>query len=282
MAIFRKKHLNLIGIVFMLMSGSILAQSEYSTLFDVFNFKFAASWVEMGTELRMDSEATGMGTTLDFEKDLDFVKNQIIPTLGFGWQIAGKHRLGFRWQEIRRASTSRAYTEIQWGDEVVPIDAEISLNLDIVQYFFDYAYFKWGNERWAAGFGGGLRLMDIRTGLAFSEKTTQIEGSSEAKFLGPLPYVYFEYRRILAKDWRIISGLGWLSVKVNDIEGSQVIGRVDLEFLAGERWSLGGTLNFAAIHADWEDVQTQTGDSFLSAKLNMDINDLAIFAQLRF
>ncbi len=118
------------------------------------------------TEIRLDSEALGRGTTLNFEDDLDLDPSKTIPTLSFEWQIARKHKLGVRWQDISRDSSSQALTEIHWGDEIIPIDADISLGFDITQYFVDYAYYPWVKERWAAGFGLGLRLMTLQATLA--------------------------------------------------------------------------------------------------------------------
>ena len=100
-------------------------QRDYEPLFDKFNVKLEGSWVGLSTQLRLDSELLGKGTTLSFEDDLDLDKNKIIPTLSFQWQIAKKHKLGFRWQDISRDSSAQALTEIQWGDEIIPAIAGI-------------------------------------------------------------------------------------------------------------------------------------------------------------
>ncbi len=43
------------------------AQREYEPLFDKFNFQVEASWVNISSEFRLDSEILGEGTTLNFE-----------------------------------------------------------------------------------------------------------------------------------------------------------------------------------------------------------------------
>ena len=72
------------------------AQRQFEPLFDRFNFKLEGSWVGLNTEIRLDSEILGKGTTLNFEDDLDLRSNASIPTLAFEWQIARKHKLGVR------------------------------------------------------------------------------------------------------------------------------------------------------------------------------------------
>ncbi|RLE29818.1 MAG: hypothetical protein DRJ61_13800 [Acidobacteria bacterium] len=263
-------------------ASPVEAQSKYGPLFDKFNFRVGGSWVAMSTEIRLDSEALGKGTALNFEDDLNLGADQTIPTLAFEWQIARKHKLGVRWQDITRASSAQALTEIQWGDEIIPIDANISLGFDITQTFLDYTYYPWVKERWAAGFGIGLRVMDFSVSLAWSEENVGEEASSDTSGTGPLPYLYFEYRRMFSDNWRFITGYGWLYIEIDDIKGGQWLGRVGIEYLLGDRWAFGGTVNAAKIDVDWKGIDSSDGESVLAAALDMDITDVTVFVRVRF
>ena len=259
------------------------AQRDFQPLFDKFNFKLAGSWVSLNTEIRLDSDlGDGRGTTLNFEDDLDLGSGETIPTLAFEWQIARKHKLGVRWQDIKRDSSAQALTEIEWGDETIPIDANITLAFDITQAFIDYTYYPWVKERWAVGVGIGFRWMDIQTTLAWREENVDEEGSSDVNGSAPLPYLYFEYRRLFSEKWRFITGLGWLYIKVGDIEGGQVIGRASIEYLAGKTWSFGGALNLSNINVDWEGLKDEENNTLLKGAIDMGINDFTVFARVRF
>jgi len=258
------------------------AQNKYGPLFDKFAFKVAGSFASLTTEIRIDSETLEQGTKLNFEDDLNLDNNKMIPTFGFDWQIAQRHKLSVRYQDINRRSTSQALTEIRWGDTVIPINADIRLGYDIKQGFLDYAYYPWVKERWAAGFGIGFRIMEIKATLSYQDEEHDITGSTEAKGSGPLPYLYFEYRRMLSDHWRFQTGLGWLSVKVGDMDGSQWVGRASFEYLLGERWGFGAALNVATIDVNWKGLQNEEGQSVLTGSISMDINDITIFARVRF
>ena len=258
------------------------AQRDYEPLFDKFNFKLEGSWVGIKTEIRLDSDLTEEnGTSLSFEDDLGLGSDKTIPTLAFEWQIARKHKLGVRWQDITRDSSAQALTEIRWGDEIIPINADITLGFDITQAFIDYTYYPWVKERWAAGFGLGLRWMDVQATLAYRGENEDIEGSSDVKGSAPLPYLYFEYRRLLSDNWRLITGLGWLYIKIDDLEGGQWIGRAGVEYLAGKRWSFGAAVNLSNIDIDWNAISTEE-DTVLNLVLDMGINDFSVFARVRF
>lgn len=258
------------------------AQRDYEPLFDRFNLRLEGSWVGLSTQIRLDSEVLGRGTALNFEDDLDLGASKTIPTVAFEWQIARKHKVGVRWQDITRNSSSQALTEIRWGDEIIPIEAHISLGFDITQTFIDYTYFPWVKDRWAAGFGLGIRVMDVAASLQWEEQTIQTGGESDAKGTGPLPYLYFEYRRLFSDNWRFKTGLGWLQVKIDDIDGGQWVGRADIEYLLGRHWGFGAAFNLATIDVDWAGVQTEEHGSLLTAALDMDIYDFSLFVRFRF
>ncbi len=78
------------------------AQQDYRPLFDRFNFRLEGSVIGLNTEIRLDSKTTGRGTTLNFEDDLNLGSGKTVPSITFEWQIARKHRLGVRWQDISR------------------------------------------------------------------------------------------------------------------------------------------------------------------------------------
>jgi len=271
-----------IGLAVLLLSVATpaAAQRGYEPLFDKFNLRLEGSWIATSTSMRLDSELLGRGTELDFEDDLDLDGSSTIPSLAFDWQIAKRHKLGVRWQDLGRDSTSQALEEINWGDEVIPVNANITLSFDITQYFVDYAYFPWVKENWAAGFGLGVRVMEMSATLAWEEE--DLEGSTEAQGTGPLPYLYFEYRRLFSDNWRFVAGLGWLQVKVEDIDGGQWVGRAGIEYLLGEHWGFGAAFNLATIDVDWKGLETPSGESLYTGAIDMDVSDVSLFARFRF
>jgi len=282
----RSPDLRLAAVVILIAGGLCMAapaeaQRDYQPLLDKFNFRLEGSWINMSTEIRLDSETLGKGTTLSFEDDLGLEKGQAIPTLAFEWQFARKHRLGVRAQDITRDSTAQALTEIKWGDETIPIDANITLAFDTTQFYIDYTYFPWVKERWAVGFGFGLRVMDIFAELRWEEETIG-EGGNDIDGIAPLPYFYFEYRRLFGDHWRFMTGLGWLYVEIDDISGGQWIGRATIEYLIGKRWSVGGGFNLSQISVDWAGLENSEGDPELMASVDIDVNDISLFARIRF
>jgi hypothetical protein len=260
------------------LAAVVSAQDIEDPLFDRFNFKLEASAVGMKTAIRLDSATLGKGTTLNFEDDLGLDDRRVIPSLSFEWQISRKHRLAARWQDLQRGSNTQVLEEIEWGDEVIPIESNISLDFQVEQVLLDYTYYPWVNERWAGGFGFGLRWMDLLTAL----KVEEIELEDQLDVAAPLPYFNFEYRRMLSDRWRLKGGLGWFFLDLGDIAGGQWIGRLAVEYITDRRWGFGIAVNASAINVDWEGIENPDGDNELTAAIDMDINDISLYVRIRF
>ncbi len=246
-------------------------------LFDTFNFKFEASWVRTQTTIRLDSERLGEGTTLSFEDDLGLPDKEAVPSLSFEWQAGRRHRLGVRWQDVKRDSTTQVLEEIEWGGEIIPIEANVTLGFDIRTLSIDYTYYPWVKKRWAGGFGLGFRVMDLKTTLTVDniELQEQIDGTA------PLPYINFEYRRIIGERWRVKAALGWLELKYGDIRGGQYIGRLAGEYITSKRWGFGAALNYSNVDLDWDNIDDPIEEDTLRAKIDLGINDISLYFRVR-
>ena len=253
------------------------AQGVSEPLFDTFNFKFEGSRVALTTKIRLDSELLGKGTTLSFEDDLDLPNNEIVPSLSFEWQLSRRHRFGVRWQDIKRDSTTQVLEEIEWGGEIIPVEADVTLGFDILTVAVDYTYYPWVKERWAGGVGLGFRVMDLKTIITVDniELDEQVDGTA------PLPYINFEYRRVLGQHWRIKAQLGWFELTYGDIKGGQYIGRLAGEYITGKRWGFGAALNYSNVDVDWDNIDEPVEDNTLRAKIDLDINDISLYVRVR-
>ena len=260
-----------------LMSAAIPAAAQVNEpLFDVFNFKFEGSWVTTQTTIRLDSEMLGKGTTLSFEDDLGLPDKKAVPSLSFEWQFGRKHRLGVRWQDVNRDSSTQVLEEIEWGGEIIPIDAIVTLGFDIRTLAIDYTYYPWVKQRWAGGVGLGFRVLDLQTSLTVDsiELEGQVDGTA------PLPYINFEYRRIFGERWRLKAQAGWLEVRIDDVKGGQYIGRLAGEYITDRRWGFGAALNYSNVDVDWNNIDKVAGDT-LRAVIDLDINDISLYFRVR-
>ena len=85
----------------------------------------------------------------------------------------------------------------------------------------------------------------------------------------------------MSDNWRLITGAGWLYIEIEDLQGGQWIARAGIEYLAGKRWAFGAAVNLSDIDVDWNSISTEE-ETVLNLVLDMGINDLSLFARVRF
>ena len=107
------------------------------------------------------------------------------------------------------------------------------------------------------------------------ELEEQVDGTA------PLPYINFEYRRMIGERWRVKAALGWLEVKIGDVKGGQYIGRLAGEYITGKRWGFGAAVNISEIDVDWENIHGALEHDTLTAKIDLDLNDISLYVRIR-
>jgi hypothetical protein len=86
---------------------------------------------------------------------------------------------------------------------------------------------------------------------------------------------------MFGENWRVKVQLGWLDVKIGDIEGGQQIGRLAGEYITGQRWGFGAALNYSNIDVDWDNIDSLFEDDALEAVIDLDINDFSLYVRIR-
>jgi hypothetical protein len=152
------------------------------------------------TTVRLDSETLGRGTEIDFENDLGLKKDQNNFRLDGTFRLARKHRIEFGYTSWSRDNRRIIDTEIQFGDEIYPVDAEILTSSATDVYKLAYKYSFVNSDRYEAGISGGFSVFD------FDASLDVIAGGGGASFeseevVAPVPLLGGFF------DWKISDNL---------------------------------------------------------------------------
>jgi len=262
----------LVCVAVALVAGSAVPGSaQDDQIFDRFSIAAEVSWVNLDTNLRLDSKTLGVGTELDFESDGGLASSKTVPSLSFDWQIARRHRLGGWWQNVDRSNTTQILKEIRFGDQVFPVNELVTFGLGEEEIGLSYTYFLNRRERFAFGLGGGVRTLRVSARLA----ARNLELASKGEFTGPLPFVWAELRSAVGSRWRFIGNLGLFYISIGDFTGRQLVLDTSMEHLTLEWLSLGGGLRIGHVNVD---VETST----YAGAANVNIGSARVFARARF
>ena len=248
---------------------SLPAAAQEYQLFEKWFVGIEAGWADFSTTVRLDG-ILGIGAELDFESDLG-LGNKAIPAISAGYKPGRRHQLNLSYFDAKRDSTRSAATEFRFGDIVVPIDVDIRLEWEASDLRVGYAYFPMIKPRTALGVGAGLRVQDLKTSIVILDTDV----SESADVVGPLPFIWVEVRHGLTPKIRLTGGLGILSIKFGDFEGSQTILEVGIQHQTTKTFAFGARIDLASVDVD------VTDDNF-SGSLEQDVFTVRVFAKARF
>ena len=120
----------------------------------------------LSTDIRLDNPFdSSQGTEISLEDDLGFSSSETVPRLRLSFIMGKRHQISGGWYKTDRTNTTTITEEIEWGDEVFPIDIDLGAFLDIE--FIDVAYTFWfySSETTALGITGGLVLATLSSGV---------------------------------------------------------------------------------------------------------------------
>jgi len=165
----------------------------------------------------------GIGTDVDFEQILGLDDRSNIPLFDLQWRFADRWALTAEYFDLKRKGSKTLQEEVEWGDEVYPIGADIKSQFDVrdTRVMVDYAVFK--DKDKAVGLGLGAHVMSLRAQLAGTGFQTE-----KADVLAPLPVISAFASMGLTDTWGLSMRVDWLSVNYQEYSGDLRSTGIDL------------------------------------------------------
>ncbi len=188
------------------------------------------------TNLRVDSDELGLGTEIDLENDLGF-NTRKLDFRGLGYYRLGKrHRITFGYFSMSRNSSKTIDRDIQFGDEIFPVDTEVEAYFRTSFANLGYRYSFLAHEKVEAAAGLALSAMFTRSGISAvgSVGEDPVDLAQETQDV-TLPIANLN----LGASWSPIPRLviagsaGGLYVKISDVQASvgEIFGGVNYYLL---------------------------------------------------
>ena len=172
-------------------------------------------------------------------------------------RLGRRHRLVLGYFEMNRDSVNRLTGQIEWEDEVFPIDAQVATVWDTRVLSFQYRFSVVKRERVDVGLSLGLFAMKVKSGIGLGDSTANV--STDVSEQAPLPMLGLGIEWEFARNFMLRARGQYLAISIQDtVDGHWGEGAVAVEWYPLESFrqlGIGAGYNYANI-----DVQLQIGD----------------------
>jgi hypothetical protein len=172
-------------------------------------------------------------------------------------RLGRRHRLVLGYAQMNRDAVSRLKGEIQWDDEIFPVDAQVATLWDtrIVNFKYRFALFK--SERVDVGISAGLFAVKVTSGIALSNDIGDVEGDVSEQ--APLPMLGLGLEWEFARGFLLRARGQYLAISIQDtVDGKwgEALAAVEwYPFESLRQLGIGAGYNYADI-----DVQLEFGE----------------------
>jgi len=213
-----------------LATPAALAEGAPNILTDPFHLSLGTFVLNSDTQVRLDGD-TDLGTTVDWERTFGDADARRFRLDGM-WRFAERHKVRFLWFNYSRSRSRVSDTEIDWGGEIIPINAELSgkFSFDVYELAYEYAFLR--RETYELSASVGLHYTDLALRLAASIDSSgnPLEGAvdKEASVGAPLPVVGLRGTWKLPYNLVVDASAQYFALSIDEYDGNLHDYRVSL------------------------------------------------------
>jgi hypothetical protein len=225
-----RSRFGVLGAIATIATGSLLGSaaladdSAPSLLNDPFYLSLGTFILNSDTEVRFDGD-TGRGTPIDWERTFgggDSTRFRVDGHWRFG--DSDRHKVRFMWFNSSRTGSRTIDEEIDFGDEVFPVDAKVTgeFSFDIYELAYEYAFLK--RDTYEIDGTIGLHLASLSMGLKAKEEDSGgallVDVEREGTIDAPLPVIGLRGIWQLPHNFSIDAGAQFFSLSIDEYDGN--------------------------------------------------------------
>jgi hypothetical protein len=217
---------------------------------DRFYFGIGAFYPRTTTEAQLNS-STGIGANVTLEDSLGMDDRKAVPNAIARIRFGERWRFEAEWFQLNRDAQRVVNRDIQFGDQVFPINTQVSSSFD----FYDlrlsagYSFFKRPDKE--LGVGLGLHVAQYDISLAGANL-----GSQQEDVLAPLPVISLYGQFALTDQWAVGGRLDRFALNYDKFSGSLSSMALDLTWQPFRHVGFGIGYRSLFIRMEAEDVRT--------------------------
>lgn len=195
---------------------------------------------------------------IDVEGDTDIPASTTDFRLEGYFRLGKRHRLLLGHTRMNRDAVTRLTGQIEWDDEIFPVDTQVATVWDTRVVSFQYRFSLFQRERVDIGISAGLFAMKVKTGIALGDSVEDVGGDVSQS--APLPMLGVGLEWEFARNFMLRARGQYLAISIQDtVDGNWGEGSAAIEWYPLESFrqlGIGAGYNYANI-----DVQIRFGEA---------------------
>lgn len=202
------------------------------------------------TQVSINSSLGGLGTTIDFQKDLGGESGDTIPRIDAYYRFNARHRIDFTSFSLDRKGYRTLAIELDLGDDTYVIGDTIDSDINYTLYKLGYSYSFYHSSKVEASLSAGLNI------TSYDLKFASASGGSveSAGVTVPLPVFGLRFGYAITPKWsvRYVAESFFLDIE-DKFSGALLNYELSTEYRLFKHFAIGAGLARLAINAEIDD-----------------------------
>ena len=228
---------------------------------------------KVNTTAQLNSQTLGVGTSVDFQNTLGMPDTAWGPDAELRWRMSEHWRLEVNYFWIGQTGGKTLDRDIQWGDVVYPINAQVNSKMGFsdLRTSVGYSFYKTSDKE--LGIGLGLHVLAWQASIG-----SPSQGTEGGNVLAPLPVISIYGGFALNEQWSVNARLDEFSLTYQQYHGGITVLGLNLLYQPFRHFGFG--IGYTGIFLNFSADSTGLGS--FQGKLNQNVQGPSFFLTASF
>ena len=203
-------------------------------------------------DIRLDPSTSLPGTEIDWDQRFGLEHSKRFRLDGL-WRFTPKHHLRVLYTDYSQTDRATLASEIQWGDDLFPVNAQVTgtLGFEVIEAAYEYAFVTSDRAEIAGSVGLHYTTLEARLSATVTSPTTGTRSIGGPRSVdAPLPVVGLRGMWRLGGQVYLDAQAQYFSLAIDDIKGSLYNYRAAIIWQPTRRVGLGAGYDAFGVDVD--------------------------------
>ncbi|MGI9221013.1 MAG: hypothetical protein ACR2QS_08270 [Woeseiaceae bacterium] len=224
----------------------VVADESEDEDFNKLSVSLGVFFTDRESTSRLKGSVGNPGTPVDLEGDLGLRRNDIVFRIDGYYRFNDRHRIDASVFDLSRDKTYVIDEEIEWGDTIYPIDAEVKAEFDVAIYKLAYTWSFMRREKGYLGLSGGLYIASFGASL----REAQLGSAESDTVTAPLPVFGLRGEYELSEKWTFRASSEIFAIEYEEYDGRLVDTYIGVDYKLWDKAAIGLGINSVTLDID--------------------------------